>query len=147
MLAPEDRMRRARGADNNVCAAGRFVELVEFDHLRHYCTGKLLSHAARASGSSIADQDGARALLHEVPRGNFAHFSRTHQEYRAPFERAEDFARQIDGHRCDRNRIRADSRLAARPFRRRKRALQQMLQLARDGSRGARHGEGLFHLT
>ena len=140
-------MRRSRGADDDVGAAGRFVKLCELDDLGHHGAGKLLGHAARALGGAIAHQDGAGALLYEVPRGNFAHFSRAHQKNCAPLERTKDFTRQIDGHGCNGNRVRTDSGLAARSFCRRKRALQQMFQLTRDGSRGARHGEGFFHLA
>ncbi len=105
VLAAENRMRRACGADDDVGAARCIIELIECDDLGHHRAGKLLGHAARALGGAIADKDGARTLLHEMPRGDFAHFSRAHQKNSAPLERAKDFARHIDGHGCDGNRI------------------------------------------
>ena len=64
-----------------------------------------------------------------------------------PLQRAEDFAGQIDGDGCDGNRVGADARFGAHPLGRGKGALQQMFELAGDGSGGARHGEGFFDLA
>ena len=125
-------------------SAGRFVELLKLDNLGTTAPSKLLGHAAGALLGAVGHQDGARALLHQVARGQFAHLARAHQEHRPPLQRAEDLARQVDGHRSDGNRIRADSGLGAHLFGRGKGALQQVFQLARHRARGRATAKASF---
>ena len=83
----------------------------------------------------------------EVPRGDLAHFSGADEKNGAPFERAEDFAGEIDSDGCDGDGVGADAGFAARFFGGGKGALQQVLELAGDGPGGARHGKGLLDLA
>ena len=108
---------------------------------------KGLGHAPRALLGAVGHQDRAGALLHQMPRGQFAHLARAHQENRASLQRAEDLARQFHGHRGDGDGVRADLGLRANLLGGGKGALQQVLELAAHGARGARHGEGLLHLA
>ena len=62
---------------------------------------KALGHAPRALQGAVGDENRARALLDQMARGQFAHLARADQEDRAAFERAEDFARQLDSDRSD----------------------------------------------
>ncbi len=101
---------------------------------------------ARSSGA-VGYQDGAGSLLHQMARGQLAHLARANQEDRAALERSEDLARQLDGHRGDGNRVRANFSFGADLFGGGKGALQQVFELAADGARSAGHGESLFHLA
>jgi len=101
----------------------------------------------RALRGAITYEDGSCALLHEVARGDLAHFARADKEDSAPLERAEDFACEIDGDGSDGDGVGTDAGFAARFFSGGKGALQQVLELAGNGSGGARDREGLFHLA
>ena len=147
MLGTEDGMRRAGGADDDVGAAGGVIELAVVDDFGDDRALKLLGHAAGALGRAIRDENGSGALLHEVARGDLAHFARADEEDGAALERAEDFAGEIDGHGRDGDGIGADTGFAARFFGGGKGSLEQVLELAGNGSGGARDGEGLFDLA
>ena len=147
VLGTKDGVRRAGGADDDVGAAGSVVELAVVDHLGDNSALKLRCHAAGALGGSIADQDGSGALLHKVARGDLAHLSGAYEENCTPFKRAKDFSRKIDCDGGDGDGIGSDSGFATRFFGGGKGALQKMLKLAGDGSRGARDGKGFFDLA
>ena len=146
MLGAEDGMRRTRGADDDVGAAGGLVKLVEFDYFRRHTAFERVGQASRSIGGSVAHKDRAGSLLDEVPSGQFAHLARAHQENGAALERSEDFARQVDGHRGDGNGIRSDAGLGADFLGGSKGALQKVLQLPGHRARSTRDGEGLFYL-
>ncbi len=147
VLGPEDGVWRARGADNDVGAAGRLIKLLKLDDFRLYAALKILCQPPRALGSAVAHQDCAGSLLHQVTRSQFAHFARADQEDRASFERPEDLARQVDGHRGDGHGIRSDSCFAASLFGGGKGALKQLFQLPGDRTRSPRDRKRLFHLA
>ena len=82
MLGTEDGMRRAGRADNNVGLAGRLIELLEWNDT----TLKDFSHAPCAFLSAVGYKNRAGALLHKMPRGEFAHLACTNKENRAPIQ-------------------------------------------------------------
>ncbi len=87
-------MRRPRRADDDIRLAGRLIELLEWDHTAL----KLLCHQAGAFLRTIAHQDSARTLLHQVARRQFAHLARAHQEHGPALERAEYLLCQVHSH-------------------------------------------------
>ncbi len=123
-------MRRAGGADDDVGFGGGFVELIEGDDAAIEGLGKLAGTLLGAVG----DEDGACSLLHEVAGGEFAHLSCADEEDGAAVERSEDFAGEFDGDRGDGDGVGADGGFGADALGGGEGGLEQMFELAGDGS-------------
>ena len=143
VLAAEDGMRRAGGADDDVGFGGCFVELIEGDDPAVEGLGKLAGALLRAVG----DEDGACSLLHEMAGCEFAHFSCADEEDGAAVERAEDFAGQFDGDRGDGDGVGADGGFGADALGCGEGGLEEMFELAGDGASGAGDGKSVFDLA
>ncbi len=136
-------MRRARRRNHDIGLAGRIVELLK----RNHPAVELIGHRPRPRQRPVGHQDGARSLLHQVARSQFAHLARADQEHSSSVQRAEDLPRQVHCHRRNRNAVRADLGLGPHFFRRRKCALQQMLQLPAHCPGRSRHRKSFFYLA
>src|SRR5579872_2933899 len=97
VLAAEDRVRRASGADHDVGFARGLVEPVEWD----YTAIERLSQRMGTFLGAIRDENSAGSLLDEMARRKLRHFSCAHKEYGAALERAKYLASKVDCHRSD----------------------------------------------
>ena len=72
-----------------------------------------LGEPRRGLERSVRDEHARRARAPQVFRRQFRHLARADQQHGRAFERAEDFAAQLDGRVADRNRRGRDARLRA----------------------------------
>ncbi len=93
VFAAEDGVRRAGGADDDVCFRGGLVELFERNDAAIEWLGKL----ARAFEGAVGDEDGSGSLLHKMAGGEFAHFAGADEEDGAALQGSEDFAGKLNG--------------------------------------------------
>ena len=86
-------------------------------------------------------------MLHQAASGQFSHLACAHQQHRSSLQRAEDFARQVDGHRGDGDRGDADAGLVAHLASHGKCALHERVEIVVDAADRSRQGVRLFHLA
>ena len=134
VFAGEDGMGCAGGGDDDVGLAGGLVQRLPRDDLWADGDGEVSGHGVGAFAGAVSEQDGAGAMSDEMARGEFAHLAGADEEDGFAVERAEDFAREIDGDRGDGDGGAADLRLRADFFCGGEGGLQQRLKLGGDGA-------------
>ena len=146
--AAEDFLRRAGGGDDDVGAGGLRVEIVERDGFgMDGGAGEVSCDFFSAGLGAVGDEDGGGAVLDEMTGGELGHFACADEEDGLAFERAEDFAGEIDGYRSDGDGAGADLGFAADFFGDSEGALEESFEVSGDGADIAGDGVGLFDLA
>ena len=163
--AEEDGLRRAGGGEDDVCAGGLVVELVEWDdlggagearavdgngavgELHGDLIGDLAGELRGALRGAVGDEDGGCSLLDEMARGEVGHLARADDEDGLAAQAAEYLAREIDGDRCDGDGGAADAGLGADALGDREGALEEWFERGGDGPGLTRDGVGLLDLA
>jgi hypothetical protein len=86
---------------------------------------------------AVGDKERGGAVRQQMPRRQLAHLPRTHQVDALAVQAPEDFLRQFDGHRSNRNRRRSDGGFGADALGHGKRPREQLIQLRAHGSNRA----------
>src|SRR5215472_3236853 len=96
---------------------------------------------------AIGNEDCARSMRAQMPRSQFAHLSGANYVYASTLQAAEDFLRELDGYRSDRDYGTSDGGFRAHALRHRKGSAQQGVEIRLDRSHSLADRVGLFYLS
>ncbi len=99
VLALEDGDGGSGRGDHDVGAVAVLIEMVEANGFSTEACGEGNGRIVGAVG----DEDGTRSLCQQMPGSQLRHFAGAYQAHVLAFERSEDFARQLDCNRRNRN--------------------------------------------